>query len=264
MSTIVQQEPLTVDETNRDRASLRVPAYDKAASLLIALLVLVGTGVFLLFVTWLSNRVIVREMAIPVIVEEMGGGVETGFGTEGMEIDAPQVSEVAQVGGKTEPKFADMVQDVVAATASPLADSGELDLLETEQTPRGGSSKGTGNQPARGTGGGSGGGSGSGVGTPRGQRWEIQFRDTDSLDAYARQLDFFGIELGVMGNTNQMVYVSNLSKPTPSQRVDRRDQERRLYMTWRRGALQQADRDLVHAPAFRRRARWCCNSFRPN
>jgi len=244
--TTIGHQPAPADAFREARAALKVSAYERVSSLLIALLVLVGVGVFCLLMAWLSSRVIVRQTAIPVVLEELsGGGVETGFGTEGTEIDAPQVSDVAQVGGATQSKFAETVAEVTSVVTETSAAGDQPELLDLEETAKGGSSRGTGKQAARGRGGGAGGGDGAGIGKTRQDRWEIEFRDTDSLEAYARQLDFFGIELAVMDNSLQLVYVSNLAKQKPDVRTGRREAESRMYMTWRRGPLQQADRDLV-------------------
>jgi hypothetical protein len=244
--TTLGHQQVSAEAFRQARAALKVSPYERVSSLLIALLVLVGVGVFCLLMAWLSSRVLIRQTAIPVMLEETGGGgVETGFGTEGTEIDAPQVSDVAQVGGVTENKFAETVTELANVVTETSASGDQPELLDLEEAAKGGSSRGTGKHAARGRGGGSGGGEGSGIGKSRQDRWEIEFRDTDSLEAYSRQLDFFGIELGVMDNSIQVVYVKNLSKPRPDVRTGRRDEESRMYMTWRRGPLQQADRELV-------------------
>ena len=52
-------------------------------------------------------------------------------------------------------------------------------------------------------------------------------------DKYARQLDFFGIELAVVMPGNKLVYVRNFSKPKPQTHTGPADQEKRFYLTWR-------------------------------
>ena len=105
-----------------------------------------------------------------------------------------------------------------------------------------------------GTGGGTGGGAGPGRGLGHGpgkgglpRRWELHFIKGNTLDVYARQLDFFGIELGVLLPDNKVVYAFNLAKPKPDTRIGAADKEKRYYLTWRgeAGDLQKADRELL-------------------
>jgi hypothetical protein len=71
-------------------------------------------------------------------------------------------------------------------------------------------------------------------GRPRPRHWEIVFAK-DDLDLFAWQLDFFGIELGVLTPENKIVYAYHLSKPKPDTCVcdDPRLKERRYYMVGR-------------------------------
>ena len=68
-----------------------------------------------------------------------------------------------------------------------------------------------------------------------------------TLDAYAKQLDFFKIELGILQPDNKIIYAYNLAKPKPDSRVVSNPalNEKRYYLTWRTGEMQQADRDLL-------------------
>jgi hypothetical protein len=73
---------------------------------------------------------------------------------------------------------------------------------------------------------------------------EIVFAEGD-MDLYARQLDFFGIELGVLSPYNKIVYAFHLSKPKPDTRVlaDPALKEKRYYLTRRNS--RQADEKLL-------------------
>jgi hypothetical protein len=103
--------------------------------------------------------------------------------------------------------------------------------------------------PGRGgsTGDGRGMGFGSGPGgSGRRRQWEVRFGEGNTLETYARQLDFFGIELGVYPMPNNTVaYASNLASQRPETRTGPADKEERFYMTWRQGGLEQADRELL-------------------
>ena len=70
---------------------------------------------------------------------------------------------------------------------------------------------------------------------------------TDDADLYARQLDYFGIELGMLRNDNKIIYAYHLSKPKPDTRVldDRARNENRYYLTWHNADSQKADGELL-------------------
>jgi len=77
------------------------------------------------------------------------------------------------------------------------------------------------------------------------RRWEIRLLEGHTLETYARQLDFFGIELGVLEPGGRIVYVFNLSQARPATRVGEAAAERRCYLTWHSGALRRADEELL-------------------
>lgn len=80
---------------------------------------------------------------------------------------------------------------------------------------------------------------------PRHERWEIQFPPGNTIDSYSRQLDFFKIELGVIGDKDQVTYLANLSAPTPTKRSEAAGKDDRLYLVWQRGALREAAAELA-------------------
>lgn len=75
--------------------------------------------------------------------------------------------------------------------------------------------------------------------------WEIHFPGRSTVEAYAEQLDFFGIELGVLMPDQRITYVSHLSKPKPDCRTGPVREEHRLYFAWLRGGLSRADQDCL-------------------
>ena len=89
-------------------------------------------------------------------------------------------------------------------------------------------------------------GSGPGEGgIPRHQRWFIRFAQGSSLTEYAKQLDFFGIELGALYPTQQkLVYVKNFSTKAVRRQVKTGANEKRLYMNWQSGSLKKTDHQL--------------------
>lgn len=204
---------------------MRVSAYDRAAGMLLAVLWLLGIAVLILLVLWFTARILGSQAAVPVTMEEIGTG-EGSLG-DSTEFDTPAGEEVEFEEPEIQETLA-AVADAVAARAAML-DNPAL----TDQLMAGSGSGGMGRTPGR----------GGKPGRPR--NWEIQFGEGNTLETYARQLDFFGIELGVLLPNDRVAYVYNLSKPKPDQRTGSVDDEKRYYLTWRRSDLEQADRELL-------------------
>jgi hypothetical protein len=79
---------------------------------------------------------------------------------------------------------------------------------------------------------------------PRWERWEIHF-EASSISEYARQLDFFEIELGAVGGGEKDIeYAYNLTKDRPDHRSG--DRNERLYPLVMGGStLASFERQLV-------------------
>lgn len=212
---------------------MEVSRYERVAGLLIALLVLVGAAVLLAFLLWLTSRVFASNKAVPVLLENIGDGGGLG---EVMDLD---VEEVGLETDLEDPEFKNtlaIIADAVALKTSVLEDPTFLDNLEKGV----GGRKGDGRAP----------GFGSGrPGKPR--HWEVRFIRGNTLKTYARQLDYFKIELGVLLPGNKVEYAYNLSKSRPDRRSGPADQEKRYYLTWRQGGLEEADRDLLALAGIR-------------
>ncbi len=213
---------------------LRVSPYERVAGMLLALLALIGLSVLIMFILWLSSQIFAAQAPVPVVMEEFGTG-EGGL-TGGMQLDAP-MDEV--LGMETDLEVPSL-ENTLAAVADAVATQQALlddPLLTGQELPGSGGSTGDG----RGMGFGSGPG-----GSGRRRQWEVRFGQGNTLDTYARQLDFFGIELGVYPMPNNTVaYARNLASQRPQTRTGPADEEKRFYMTWRQGGLEQADRELL-------------------
>ncbi len=204
---------------------LYVSRYDRVAGMLIALVILIGVAVLGLLIVWLSSRIFAGQVAVPVVLEEIGTG-EGPLG-EGAELELPN----AETLDREEPLWQETlaaVADAVAARQAVLADPALSEEIES-----GGRSEGRR------------GGSGLGEGTGGRRRWEVRFGKGNTLLTYARQLDFFRIELGVLTPDGKVEYASNLSDPKPKRRTGPAKQEKRYYLTWQTGGLQQADIELL-------------------
>lgn len=75
--------------------------------------------------------------------------------------------------------------------------------------------------------------------------WEIEFADDITAEEYARQLDFFQIEIAAVSKKGKLEYIAQVSSPKPEKRVGAQDADRRLHIGWRKGTLHAADRKLL-------------------
>ena len=223
---------------------LQVSLYDRTSSMLLALLITVGSVVSLLLIVWLSNRIFkAPQKAVDVEITEVsedGEGGGDGRATGGSQLDTP--SDEPFVGKDKE--TSDVQENLSVMDSALVAKAAGLDDPDLVEPTRHGS---------YGSGGGIYGGFGDGRGLGHGpgkpglpRHWEIMF-SRSTLDIYARQLDFFKIELGVLMPDNKIIYAFNLAKAKPDTRTvsNPAANEKRYYLTWRNGDLQQADRDLL-------------------
>ena len=227
MAIQTQQSPARPFRPNLDGCEMKVSQYERVASLLIALLLLVGMAVASAVLLWLTSQVFSSTKSVPVQLEQIGEGGGLGDSTD---------LDVEEVGLETDledPEFKDTLEtiaDAVALKTSVLEDPTFLDDLEKGV----GGRKGDGRAP------------GFGAGKPgKPRHWEVRFIQGNTLKTYARQLDFFRIELGVLFPGNKVEYAYNLSKSRPDRRGGPADQEQRYYLTWQQGGLEEADHELL-------------------
>jgi hypothetical protein len=197
-----------------------------------------------LFVIFITRKFIVAEFAVPVTPIATGGGGTGGTtgAPNGSDLEAPATEELLD-----EPQIEDTLNAVASAVetrTNVLADE-SLDIAADLNQPRGDNrTPGSGG----GSGGGAGGGIGSGIGPGRGgpsePRREIRFEPVSLLE-YAQWLDFFGIELGVLGQDNKVYYAYDLSQVKPGVRVGDPAQETRLYMNPTDSQFAALDRQLA-------------------
>ncbi len=219
-------------QTPASQYELKVSAYDQVASLLVALLVLVGIIVAGLVIILYTSRIFARQEAIPVTLEPLASRGENSLGVA-RDLEPLGVEDVPEL---AEPQL----QDALTAVADAVADSqARLDDQRFDGAPQ--SSRGSGKGDSRQAGHGA---EGIEEKVPRAQRWEIRFH-SGSIPQYARQLDFFGIELATLGSDGAVHYAYHLSQPKPDRRTRSPELEDRLYMTWRGGPLEAADRELL-------------------
>jgi hypothetical protein len=210
---------------------LRVSAYERVASIIVSLLIFLVTLVTILFLVVLTQRLMRVEETVPVeYVEEAYGRGDHAVGFE-RDPEPPGSEELEQL---EEPQIEQSLEAITDAVSSISA---SLMSVEGATVPTsGGTGRGDSRPPGPL-------GEGDDI-IPRSERWQIQY-PSGNLKAYARILDFFKIELGVIGGGRKEVeYAVNLSS-RPAKRTGPPDKEERLYMTWRGGEMKQADAQLL-------------------
>lgn len=240
----------------RDVTDLKSSRYDAVASWLIALLMLIGVVVGTLLLIWLSSQITVAPPPVEVLMEDLGGGGgrEDGIPGEVLDFDSPNAEVIAGESELTDTPIEQTLTQITDAVSSMSVSLPELVAFDETVPGEGGRSEGDSRRPGLGTGGGTGNGDGIGWGSgsgpggggrSRAERWEIYYQDGGTIEEYARQLDFFKVELGVVGGTGEVQYAFHLTQPKPDTRNAPGKEEKRLYMSWRQGSLQQADRELL-------------------
>jgi hypothetical protein len=217
----------------QERESLDVSAQDRASSMIVALLVMLGMVVLLMFLVWLSSRLKYNPPVVPITLEELGGG---GSG-DGSPAGEQQLEEVSPE------EVQDLQETPVDQTIQAVTDAVSTQMVNLEALEGGASGFGSGQGTGTGDGRGPGpGGPGTATQLPD---WEVRF-NASTLDLYAQQLDHFGIELAAVGGGKKTVdYASKLATPKPTVRSAAGDKEKRRYLVWRKGPLAAADKSLL-------------------
>jgi hypothetical protein len=222
---------------------LKVTRYDHAFAGIVAAFLGFASICFLVTSIWLTTRPSPKILAVPVELMELPGGFEDGFVDETLRVDAPG-AEVHAANPDAE-TISDQLE--IAGSLDTTADlsetggGGELGQPQFETGIRNigqkGSSKGTGRRGL---------GFGPGKsGFPREQRWFVRFGDRVDIAEYAKQLDFFRIELAALLPDRRLAYLTQISAARPQVRyVPSGKDEARLYMTWQGGDRKFADLQL--------------------
>lgn len=221
----------TAPASLRKRYQLTVNAYDRTATMIIALLILVGALVLGLGIVFFADKMTVTIKPVPVVpVEATSANANQGFAEEpdppGVE-DAPELSE---------PALEQTLDSIsLAATAREVLLSDE-NLEGAEQAGRG---KGLGDARMAGPG-----GDGVVERVPRWERWKIRF-EPESAAEFARWLDFHKIDIGVLGRDNLVHYASGLSQSPPQLRTGEPVRENRGYTSAADGPMPSLTNDLA-------------------
>lgn len=228
--------PSKSDLHDPKQAGLSVGSYDQVSGMLISFLVLLGIVTLGMFLIWLSTLPKREPPPVEIIMLEDVGGGGSGNGQAGgeRELDEPNAEELPEVTEKNPETMLESIALVVKNEQVAIESAGGSTSL--------GNGEGNGTGDGRGVGPG---GPGTSDGIPAWERWEVRFTATN-LAAYASQLDFFGVELGVAGGGSPVVqYVTKLSATKPTVRTGEPKDEKRLRFMYRSGPLRDADRALA-------------------
>ena len=219
---------------NVPEPAMKVNSFDRLSAGMIAFvfgLILVVAGIV---IWWLTTRPPRTQFLTPMEMVEVGGE-EDGSPDETLQLESPEdptenPSPTDEVMEETE--LTELVEDVVE-----LADNAtqQVNAIPVAKPGNPGSAVGTGRARL---------GNGPGNAVPNEERWYIKYSDKTSVDEYAKQLDFFGIEMGALLPTGQLALLSNMSTSPKKATKSSGKGEARLYMTWQAGNRKAADETL--------------------
>ncbi|MCA9074784.1 MAG: hypothetical protein KDA93_07115 [Planctomycetaceae bacterium] len=218
---------------------MKVTSYDRVSSFMMALVAALVISVLIVIAIWYVRRPPPQSELVPLEMLQVSGGFEDGNPDDTWDLQSPDpedpnatVEEEAE-----EVSVEEVLENVVDLSDQATEQLEQVVANSAANSGKVGSATGTGGRPL-------GNGPGAG-GVSREQRWFIRFGQDASLDEYARQLDFFGIELGVLQPEGQIIYVSNFSSSPKKRTADSGKGENRLYMTWQSGERRASDEALL-------------------
>lgn len=231
--------PTTPDFSKLERKTFR---FDWVTSLIMSTVVLSGAIVLWLSAVWVTNQVWeVHPPAAPIDIIEIAIDEEEGMRGESFDGGEAQIIVPSDLPAREEnltfdqPEIANVMSSVLDAVAENQADFADPSRREGEEgTGRPGDPSGSGEQ-----------GSGEGSSAvPRYQRWSIRYGEDQTIPSYARLLDFFKIEIGVLQGGG-VTYVSNFSSGRPLVKQGNPAGENRLHFVWQDASRVKADRELL-------------------
>lgn len=221
-----------ISERENERVKFRISRFDVVTSFFMSLILFIGVFVTMLFIVWLTSRLSFPPVAIEPIIEQPAGRGENPEGFE-RDFEPPGAEEVEEL---MEPTLQDTIEAVTDAVSSVAAS------LTTNDTAATATTSGTGAGDSRPPGPE---GEGEDI-VPRFERWQLNFSGRDKV-SYAKQLEFYKIELGAVGGQIQgLDIVNNLAASPKARRLDDPSTEKRLYFMFKRASpLMQYDQALL-------------------
>ncbi|MCA9117756.1 MAG: hypothetical protein KDA79_21945 [Planctomycetaceae bacterium] len=218
---------------------IQVTRYEKVSTFMLALVLGTALAFCSLMVVWYNIRPRSEVSRVPVELIELPGGDESGTIDETLRVDSaeelardPSLNEIPD----EEVQIEETLENVIELADQAAEQTPQLFEQQLTSSGAAGRAEGTGWKAL---------GQGPGQsGLPREQRWFIRFDEDGTLEEYASQLDFFGIELGLI-ETGQITYLSQLSNARPTTRKATSGAgEDRIHFNWRGGSRRQADAKL--------------------
>jgi hypothetical protein len=200
---------------SKDKYQLTVNSYDRTATLIIALLVLVSMTVLGLLIIYFAKKTFPPIDAVGFVpVEASSPNTNQGISDEP---DPPGAEDAPEL---TEPQLQDTLDALTSAvSAKEVMLSDEVINADAEA----GKGKGLGDARMAGPG-------GDGVleRVPRWERWKIRF-EPESQGDFASWLDYHKIEIGILGRDNLVHYATDLSAGSPQVHQGPPNKESRGY-----------------------------------
>jgi len=227
--------------------------YDQVTSLLMAVVLSAILVVSWLALVYISTQAYASHVTAPLqIIEVYGGGGGSPEGTPGSteKVDVAG-ADAAAAASNNEEAAGDFeepsVQQTPGAMLDTVAEAGqslaEVDLGAV--MPRGGAVASGKRSSKLGSGGpGLGFGPGDGGVSPE-LRWSIIYKEGQTVDDYARQLDALGVEMAVIAGADQLLYISHFSSATPTKRQASGRGDHRLYFLWQGRGRKESDLALL-------------------
>jgi hypothetical protein len=238
---------------------IHVTLFEKISSGLWTLILAATAAVVIFFSLWYMNKPPQAAVFVPVEMIEIAGGDPQGAENETLKLETPEVEvkdPAVDPVEQQDPQMTETSQDIVELANEVAQQLPEQLDAATSNTGEAGSANGTGRRPL---------GSGQGNGSlSRERRWFIQYGDNISVEEYAKQLDYFKVELGALLPSGKLVYLSQLSTDKPVLReVNSGANEKRLYMTWSGGDRKKADEELLRKAGINERPTMIFHFYQP-
>jgi hypothetical protein len=232
--------PATSSRDIKAHDALRTNNVDLVSSLLTSLIVFIGMAVTLLFILYLTKTMTWEPERLVLEEEKVAGRGENAAGFA-RDLEPPGEEEIEDL---TEPS---LEQTLEAMTEALSSISASLDSLDASLESSSGAGQGDSRPPGPL-------GEGDDI-IPRFERWELKF-SARSRPQYARQLDFYGIELAAIGGSPTVDYLSKFSG-SPATRSGTSKEEKRLNFTWREeGTLKQYEKQMLDAAGIKTEGRF--------
>jgi hypothetical protein len=218
--------------------SLKINPFDRLSAGMMAIVFGLFLAAIAAILYWWEVAPEKADFLVPMEMLEAPGGDPDGAVDETLKLESPEEPDPnPTTAEEIDPSLiTETVETVVQISDRATLQAQDLLQQAVENSGTPGSADGTGRR-------GLGNGPGQG-GIPAEQRWFIQYGDQSSLDEYAKQLDFFKIEMGVLLRGGQLVYLRDMSKTPQVRRATSGKDETRLYMTWQGGTRRVADEQL--------------------